>query len=429
MSHILVWQRNVNPRWLTLRIEMLQLFDFDEYPAKLCTAFGQLHAHYSLKREDDDDSPVVITASKDFLRRICLGMISVRKIDETLEILTQRGYLTITKPEGFYRSWSFVLNVEKLNADLQALPASVVIPGGDRPSSDKRAFRSANLPNGKLAALKINSSLKAESENTTTNNIPLPPSSESEKNEHAPEQAEEKSVEPEIVQGRDAYLAVKQALEREKGFKPKPSERVRMQEALSSKALYQDSIAPTVARFVEWARKKNSVPSPPAVCFSPWLEMMEEPPDMYFMPSLDVDSAPPRRPPASEPAPARRKPPASEPAPPSNGLPPLAKKWNEIVTAGPKVEVWAFKGKDADNLYLSLADEGFTETLDKTLKWCQAVWQAGHSKRDYVTFSWLVKLGTWAEILNGKHEYLLRPERLPVSGLRIPPVDPNFVPD
>ena len=350
-----------------------------------------------------------------------------KTISAALKDLADKWKLVWVATTPRYEGNRYLLNVEALQAAIDAggkfgrtssRPARVVSPGEKTLLSDLRSGEKLPLGSGEKTLLSsgkispIKECVCAAVSDTEVSEPPLSPVTESEKNEHADEQAEEDS---EYLPEAEASERIYNALKSARGYTlpaktPKAREKIResLRFNLMGVAVRADRVEPVVERFVEWCRSKRGDDRPPlptAICHGDWQRLLsgEE--------SLDVDSAPPRRPPASEPAPSRRKPPASEPVPPPNGLPPLAKKWNEIVTAGPKVEVWASKGKDADNLYLSLADEGFTETLDKTLKWCQAVWQAGHSKRDYVTFSWLVKLGTWAEILNGKHEYLLKPEK------------------
>jgi len=264
--------------------------------------------------------------------------------------------------------------------------------------------------------------------------IPPTPITESEKTED--EQAEQGSVDVEMpVYGENAAAAVRRALDREKRYKLTAKEKRDLAEFAGYGAMYVSAIDRVVPEFVAWAKGYAPAKSATVILhesFS-WLDRMREPPEA----GLDVDSIVARierrmNGASNEMSRAldkllpRQFPRAA--TPPSSGLPPLAERWNTTVTAGPKVEAWASRGKDQDNLKVALDDLGFTKSLDKTLQWCQNVWQMGHSKRDYVTFSWLIKPGVWAEILNGKHDYLLRLENIKQSVVSSPQsaVDPDF---
>jgi hypothetical protein len=247
-----------------------------------------------------------------------------------------------------------------------------------------------------------------EEENTAPS---LPPITESEKTED--EQAKIPDVEFTEFDDwvNDGGYLILGALRRERGLKITPKTRLSIREAVTMVPIRESLIEPVVSRFADWARKLGKPCDPASLVRGRWLKMLKG--DEPLALGLDEDSTPVSR---SSPELNRALNTILAPsfprsaAPPSSGLPPLAERWNTIAPAHLKVEIWSSVGKVNANLQAALRDKGFTESLDKTLKWCQSVWEVGRED-GYVTFSWFIKPGVYMEILNHGHDWLLRPEK------------------
>lgn len=120
-----VWRRE-GSRFLVLRSEMAQLFDYNEHTTMVCAALCSWHtgAVNENERRGKVDAEPWVFLSKPLLRKSCLGWVSVRKMDDAVEELERRGILTINRDRKNQTKGrlGYLLNVEKLNAMLQLLP-------------------------------------------------------------------------------------------------------------------------------------------------------------------------------------------------------------------------------------------------------------------------------------------------------------------
>jgi hypothetical protein len=124
-----VWQRTEHRRFLVIRLEVLQLFDFDEQVAKVASVLFRLHdnAVERNKAVQSSDDPW-FTISKRQIRGWCLGLAGLKSIDRAIEVINGKGFLTIADGKGIYATNSYLIDVVKLNALLKALPPDTSIP-------------------------------------------------------------------------------------------------------------------------------------------------------------------------------------------------------------------------------------------------------------------------------------------------------------
>lgn len=411
---------------LILRPDFIRITHGDHCAASLLNLFTYLTdnelTHY---REAKTRRPPWLKATYLQLEEDLCGHYSYKSIKAAVANLEALGFVIVV-PLRRAEGSRFLLNIKRVQLSIDRRPVCEIGPSADvgqEINSGKFQDRIApEIAKGEDRAGKIPRAYKEESipeELTPTeDSSPIIPITESEKNEQTDEQAEQGSVDVEMpVYGENAAAAVRRALDREKRYKITAKEKRDLAEFAGYGAMYVSAIDRVVPEFVAWAKGYAPAKSATAILnesFS-WLDRMREPPES----SLDVDSVvakiqkrmdgasnemsraldkllPPQFPRAA--------------ALPSSGLPPLAERWNTIAPTHLKVEIWSSVGKVNANLQAALRDKGFTESLDKTLKWCQSVWEVGRED-GYVTFSWFIKPGVYMEILNHGHDWLLRPEK------------------
>ena len=198
-------------------------------------------------------------------------------------------------------------------------------------------------------------------------------------------------------------------------------------------------IDPVVARFGNWAREQARIVDASLIVRGRWLKMLkgDEPLEL----SLDEDSVvarverrmngasnemsraldkliPPQFPRAA--------------APPADGiewvgdLPEFAVRWNTVVKSGPPVVIWDRTGWDHKNLVAAVANKGWSENVDKVLEKCQSILEVGNPLSAHITFSWLLKPGNYATLLNGGANYAAKPEKR--NGASVAPPTKEFPP-
>jgi hypothetical protein len=234
--------------------------------------------------------------------------------------------------------------------------------------------------------------------------------------EHTHSEADSKSSEPEVYreieEPCDAYESLSRCLRTTRGYKKPHGKLAEQMEAdLSGIVLRESSVRRIVDEFVEWAETKEKPPGIDKITRSPWREKFEDAASLdqdfamvMATATVDVDTTRLRM--------VERQQssfPKSE-APPPLPLPPLAERWNAIAPDHLKVSVWSTVGKDHANLMAACRDPTFINSVDKNLEWCQATWQAARED-SYVTFSWFIKPGVCTEIVNHKHDRLLKRDK------------------
>jgi hypothetical protein len=248
----------------------------------------------------------------------------------------------------------------------------------------------------------------------------------------------------EIVEGEDAYNAIRRALDGEKKIKASAGDKTKLREKLADARLYQLSIDATVPKFAAWVRKQTEKKSIVLLAYNPWLEMMQEPPENGAgTKSLDEDPTPPAtgpfqpitRPiPGSNGVTALPKRGNAPPAPPLvdpfewvDGLPEFAVRWNRVVKSGPPVKIWDRTGWDHANLIACATTKQFTERLDEVLAKCESILAVGNPLSAHLTFAWLIKPGNYAKPINGDLGYAAKPEK--IAGREVAPPPKEFPPD
>jgi hypothetical protein len=249
--------------------------------------------------------------------------------------------------------------------------------------------------------------------------VPLPVPAPDEPTPAIPKETYEQTpTEQQFLEGNDAYLAVKLALSKHRGFDPNQSEKKKLKSNLAEHRIRADLVPLVVDRFVKWVGDQAKEIPPSCVASKTFLTLLtgEE--------SLDTDtpdspSTPVSLPPIDLQPISPKSPPDIPPASPHNGLPPLALRWNEVVHSGPPVVAWKEQSNGDFLLRTLMSDPVFQRESETALAKAEKLCAAKHPKGSYLTFGWFIKPGKWCEVLNGQHDWLLGdgPAQQPKKGM------------
>jgi hypothetical protein len=416
-----VWERTDNSRFLTIRLEVLQLFDYDQSVAKVASVLIRLHNITAEKNaaEEKRREPW-FSMSHNKIRAWCLGMISVRSVNDAIKTIAAKGVLTVREGDGLYGTSSYLLNVHKLNKMLQDLPEDTTIPDPDKCPERRKGWVAREAKNNlckiaevaeaeqfskfaevvsKSAEVNLSkfadytrSSLQDLTQDLSTPIVPIP--------ENPPETpTAEPTTEPSEIICEDLQKTV---------------------DTISDwmhNQIHSMGLRPPTAP----ASRKNSLKlescreSLGEVRFSQKLaEFIESGGRSYdkFAASLNaprVSSYEPRHSsPVSRPAFAGRREvsqhPPNQPSAFVGQIPPHAKEWNERVP-GSAWKVWDAKLEAA--LRGCLANQDFVKHWPEVLTKCAAI----DAKGNTVSFGWLIEKGGWVNVVNGERDFLLREEK------------------
>jgi hypothetical protein len=397
-----------------IRKDFLSIVNDDPCEAALLATFEYwTNGVLSEPNWNDENEPWVSATVKE-IQAAVFGMYGAKAIRERIDSLISRGYLSKETCERYEASRYLLLSDAVNEAIDRGIPSWV------KKATRKTAAVGENDhgPVGEKDQFKEEESSGGE-ECINTQNISPTPSEKEPENEHGSTEAESDSGDSEEWTN-DGGEAVVNALRRQPGIKPTPKQRKSIREFFAMVAIRADRIDATCAAFAIWAKDNGKLHELDLIHRGYWLKILKGEKDLRSL-SLDADSVVQRVERRME-SMAREqcaaldkliwgKPEVAPPSPPP--LPDLAVKWNEVMadTPAPKVEDWC-PGSRADvNLQAALKDPGFIKNLDKTLKVCHDVWDRGNPKCGYVTLSWLLKKGIWAEIINGDHNWLLTQEK------------------
>ena len=435
-SDLCVWERTESPRYLTIREEMLQLFDGDECMAKVLTALKMFHKRRVQDYWDSNGkSDLWISAKIENIAFWTLDTVSPRKIGDCLKELENQGYLKIFRPPGWKQSSAYLLNVGLINDRLKALPVVQEFPG---------SHRSARMPNGETAgsaqtATEIGTDdspfgtkdvtfgTDAEHKRNLLSNLSTDLKKQSEPPLSPYAERAEENTEEVPAWNNDGGELVVSALRRQRGIKLTPKQRTLIREKLAMVLIVEGLIDRVASEFCAWATEHHRLGEPQLICQGRWLKCLKGEEELYV--SLDTDTPPSVSPTPGLPAVAA--PPQTSPEllkalntllPKSNGLPPLSARWNEVVKSGPPVVAWKDHTAGDTALRALMADPQFASQSEAVLAKAESLCAAKHEKGAYLTFGWLIKPGKWVELLNGQHDWLLgdapkKPKANPVDAM------------
>ena len=323
---------------------------------------------------------------------------SYRTIKEALDKISKWGYVkmvlpTRTEPGRFLFDVPLVKQAIANRAPMEVVDntGSVILQDGSRrfdilPPDEAKRFDETTPTNCNFAGpYKEETSERCTSEDVQP---PIPP-------------AEDEEQEMAFLEGEDAYLRVRLALSKHRGFDPNQSEKRKLKANLAEHHIRADLVSPVVDRFVEWAKKQTKEIPPSCVASKTFLALLmgEE--------SLDVDKQPAESRGFTPHKTLPPSPPTSLPVA-TNGLPALAKRWNEVVKSGPPILAWDRDSEMAKALSSLEKNPSFQEQVETMLMKVERLCAAKHEKGGFMSLSWILKKpGRWSEILNGEKDWML----------------------
>lgn len=429
-SQLCVWERTEDPQYLEIRQEILQLFNGDEYMAKVMAVFKMFQRRKVRDLWDaGGKGDLWITTTARNIHFWTLETVSVRKIVDCLKALEDQGYLQVKRVSGWKDASSYLLNVKLLNDRLKALPVVLNLPPTSRyaqmhndevPSSAQTTSPLCTDDTPICTDAEHISNLSRDLSEPSPNN-PLPPS----------EKTQEQNTSAEEEHWADAATAASMLLSYLRVAKApglikanSNSARVAIMENLARRLkghqVLSDRIGPVVDFFCNWylSRPSDDKPHYVSIVGGKFLDMLTGDASLDTDPP-DLPSTPVSLPPIDLQPISPKSPPDIPPASPHNGLPPLALRWNEVVHSGPPVVAWKEQSNGDFLLRTLMSDLAFQRESETALAKAEKLCAAKHPKGSYLTFGWFIKPGKWCEVLNGQHDWLLGdgPAQQPKKGM------------
>ena len=398
-----VWERP-NSRWLSLRQEIFQLFEYDQYPSIVCSSLIGWTAMVSNNLEKDgrgDEEPWV-TISTDHLRRCCLGMISLRKVSEAVESIERLGVLKIRPADVIGGRKSYLLDVPLLNKLLRQLPNEDVADPELVPAR-RRGYESQAISVGKFADAAVGTDA-----DEAVGKFAGDPSASLPSIKDLKSCTEEEEEPPVAPSQEEVFNAMDKLRRKTKGGRIKGEQLEQLQQWLPTAVVdCGPEIVPAFELYLAdpfWEQKKFSIYFFISHFQRYWGKLSHPPNGNGKAPRPEPAAA------AVTPGdlPSVVEQPALLPA-----LPAPCLEWNRVVVDGEPVERWTVHDRGLEPL---LNDPDFIAALPRVLERCQKRLSNPEADSGFMTFRWLLKkskstgVPNWYGVLNGEFAWAPKPK-------------------